>query len=118
MDRLQALRDTANLPRAMVPHSSTHPNSTSVSTVSSGMERRPNDLGTTVSGGMEQRLNDSETTISGGMEQRLNDSGLDLRMDDSLTDIQWLHRMDAGQLLTLFPFFTFTSELFSSLSDT
>jgi hypothetical protein len=30
------------------------------------------------------------------MERSLNDSGLDLRMDDSLTDMQWLQRMDAG----------------------
>ena len=64
MDRLQALRDTANLPRAVAPPP-------------------------TVS---------SPVTSGGGMERSLNDSGLDLRMDDSLTDMQWLQRMDAGEL--------------------
>ena len=34
---------------------------------------------------------------STGMERSLNDSGLDMRMDDSLTDMQWLQRMDAGE---------------------
>ena len=56
MDRLQALRDTANLPRAVAlplcPPSTDH---------------------------------------------SMNDSGLDMRVDDSLTDMQWLQRMDAGK---------------------
>ena len=64
MDRLQALRDTANLPRAVAP-----PPAVS-----------------------------SPVTSGGGMERSLNDSGLDLRMDDSLTDMQWLQSMDAGDL--------------------
>ena len=64
MDRLQALRDTANLQRAVAP-----PPAVS-----------------------------SPVTSGGGMERSLNDSGLDLRMDDSLTDMQWLQRMDAGEL--------------------
>ena len=63
MDRLQALRDTANLPRAVAPPPAV-----------------------------------SSPVTSGGMERSLNDSGLDLRMDDSLTDMQWLQRMDAGEL--------------------
>ena len=29
-------------------------------------------------------------------QQSMNDSGLDMRMDDSLTDMLWLQRMDAG----------------------
>ena len=64
MDRLQALRDTANLPRAVAPT-----------------------LCTTAGGGGG----------GGGVELSMNDSGLDMRMDDSLTDMQWLQRMDAGE---------------------
>ena len=67
MDRLNALRDTANLPRAVAPPIPCP----------------------------------SSSTYIGGMEQGMNDSGLDMRMDDSLTDIQWLQRMDAGRSLSL-----------------
>ena len=64
MDRLHALRDTANLPRAIVPPIP------------------------------------SPRTSTSGMESSMNDSGMDMKMDDSLTDIHWLHRMDAGQFVT------------------
>ena len=64
MDRLHALRDTANLPRAIVPPIP------------------------------------SPHTSTSGMESSMNDSGMDMKMDDSLTDIHWLHRMDAGQFVT------------------
>ena len=63
MDRLHALRDTANLPRAIAPPIP------------------------------------SPHTSTSGMESSMNDSGLDMKMDDSLTDIHWLHRMDAGQFV-------------------
>ena len=65
MDRLHALRDTANLPRAIAPPIP------------------------------------SPHTSTSGMESSMNDSGLDMKMDDSLTDIHWLHRMDAGQFVTV-----------------
>ena len=63
MDRLHALRDTANLPRAIAPPIP------------------------------------SPHTSTSGMESSMNDSGLDMKMDDSLTDIHWLHRMDAGHFV-------------------
>ena len=71
MDRLQALRDTANLPRAVAP---------TLCTASGG--------GAGAGGGGGG---------GGGVELRMNDSGLDMRMDDSLTDMQWLQKMDAGE---------------------
>ena len=66
MDRLHALRDTANLPRAIAPP-----------------------------------LHLPAGSSTGGMEQGMNDSGLDMmQTDDSLTDMQWLQRMDAGEYLS------------------
>ena len=56
MDRLHALRDTANLPRAVAP-----------------------------------------PLCPPSTDHSMNDSGLDMRVDDSLTDMQWLQRMDAGK---------------------
>ena len=66
MDRLHALRDTANLPWAIAPP-----------------------------------LHLPAGSSAGGMEQGMNDSGLDMmQTDDSLTDMQWLQRMDAGEYLS------------------